>query len=222
METSSGQHSETSPSLSPSPAPSTNNATGTVSSSKPPLPDKKKVRATKKTTSTVWDHFTKLEENSSRCTCNYCDKEYCCDTTSCGTSTLWKHLKNQCKKYPYKEVEVGQTILTLQQLCRKAEVGQTTLFSQQLCREACAKMIIVDELPFKFIENEGFRNFCRVACPKFDPPSRVTIAKDIYQLYLDEKKKLKSFLVCNSQMVCLTTDTWTSLQNVNYMVLTAH
>ncbi|KAL4013587.1 hypothetical protein IC575_025759 [Cucumis melo] len=83
-------------------------------------------------------------------------------------------------------------------------------------------MIIVDELPFKFIENEGFRNFCRVACPKFDPPSRVTIAKDIYQLYLDEKKKLKSFLVCNSQRVCLTTDTWTSLQNVNYMVLTAH
>ncbi|TYK02703.1 gag-pol polyprotein [Cucumis melo var. makuwa] len=64
METSSGQHSETSPSLSPSPAPSTNNATGTVSSSKPPLPDKKKVRATKKTTSTVWDHFTKLEKNN--------------------------------------------------------------------------------------------------------------------------------------------------------------
>ena len=91
METSSGQHSETSPSLSPSPAPSTNNATGTVSSSKPPLPDKKKVRATKKTTSTVWDHFTKLEENSSRCTCNYCDKEYHCDIASCGASTLWKH-----------------------------------------------------------------------------------------------------------------------------------
>ncbi|KAA0065439.1 zinc finger BED domain-containing protein RICESLEEPER 2-like [Cucumis melo var. makuwa] len=224
METSSGQHSETSPSLSPSPAPSTNNATGTVSSSKPPLPDKKKVRATKKTTSTVWDHFTKLEENSSRCTCNYCDKEYCCDTTSCGTSTLWKHLKNQCKKYPYKEVEVGQTILTLQ-TSTSGKSGSnfvTSLFSQQLCREACAKMIIVDELPFKFIENEGFRNFCRVACPKFDPPSRVTIAKDIYQLYLDEKKKLKSFLVCNSQRVCLTTDTWTSLQNVNYMVLTAH
>ena len=81
-------------------------------------------------------------------------------------------------------------------------------------------MIIVDELSFKFIENEGFRNFCRVACPKFNPPSRATIAKDIYQLYIDEKKKLKSFLVSNSQ--CLTTDTWTSLQNFNYMVLTAH
>uniref|UniRef100_A0A9I9E7N2 Uncharacterized protein n=1 Tax=Cucumis melo TaxID=3656 RepID=A0A9I9E7N2_CUCME len=38
METSSGQHSEISPSLSLSPALSTNNATGIVSSSKPPLP----------------------------------------------------------------------------------------------------------------------------------------------------------------------------------------
>ncbi|TYK05459.1 zinc finger BED domain-containing protein RICESLEEPER 1-like [Cucumis melo var. makuwa] len=176
METSSGQHSETSPNLSPSPAPSTNNATETVSSSKPPLPDKKKAKATKKITSTVWDHFTKLEENSSRCTCNYCDKEYCCDTASCGTSSLWKHLKNQCKKYPSKEVEVGQTILTLQPSTsgKSGSNFETTLFSQQLCR---------------------------VACPKFDPPSRVTIAKDIYQLYLDEKKKLKSFLVCNSQRI---------------------
>ena len=26
----------------------------------------------------------------------------------------------------------------------------------------------------------------------------------------------------NCQRVCLTTDTWTSIQNVNYMVLTAH
>ena len=83
-------------------------------------------------------------------------------------------------------------------------------------------MIVVDELPFKFIENEGFRHFCRVACPKFDPLSRVTITKDIYQLYLNGNKKLKSFLVSNSQRVCLTIDSWTSLQNVNYMVLIVH
>uniref|UniRef100_A0A9I9EGA5 Uncharacterized protein n=1 Tax=Cucumis melo TaxID=3656 RepID=A0A9I9EGA5_CUCME len=59
--------------------------------------------------------------------------------------------------------------------------------------EACAKMIIVDELSFK------------VACPKFDPPSRVTIVKDIYQLYHDKNKKLKSFLVSNSQRLLTAT-----------------
>uniref|UniRef100_A0A9I9E5U6 Uncharacterized protein n=1 Tax=Cucumis melo TaxID=3656 RepID=A0A9I9E5U6_CUCME len=61
METSSGQHSETSSSLSPSLAPSTNKDMETVSSSKLPLPSKKRARATKKPTFSVWDHFTKLE-----------------------------------------------------------------------------------------------------------------------------------------------------------------
>lgn len=173
----------------------------------------KKIPRSTKTTSTIWDHSTKLEKNSNRCTCIYRGKEYACDTTSCGSSTLWKHLKNQSKKYPYKEDEKGQTIFTLQP-SNDGKCGTnfvTTLFTQQACREACDKMLIIDELPFKFVENEG---------PKF--PSKVTIAREIYQLYLEEKKKLKSFLVSNSQRVCLTTDTWTSLQNVNYMVLTAH
>ena len=50
-------------------------------------------------------------------------------------------------------------------------------------------MIIMDELSFKFVENEGFKLCCSIACPEFDPPSRVTIVRDIFQLYLDEKKK---------------------------------
>uniref|UniRef100_A0A9I9E590 Uncharacterized protein n=1 Tax=Cucumis melo TaxID=3656 RepID=A0A9I9E590_CUCME len=53
METSTGQHSETSPNPSPSLAPSTNNGMKTVSSSIPPLSDKKRARVIKKTTSTV-------------------------------------------------------------------------------------------------------------------------------------------------------------------------
>ena len=162
MESSSRQHSEISSSPSPTPTPSTNNVTRTVSSSKPPPLEKKRDRVTKKTTSTIWDHFTKLEENSSRCTCNYCDKEYCCDITSCGTSTLWKQLKNRCKKYHYKEVEIGKTILTLQPSPggKSSDNFVTTIFSQQLCRTACVKMIIVDQFPFKFIENEKFIHFC--------------------------------------------------------------
>ena len=46
----------------------------------------------------------------------------------------------------------------------------------------------MDELSFKFVENEGFKLFCSIACPKFDPPSIVTIARDIFQLYLEEKR----------------------------------
>ena len=50
-------------------------------------------------------------------------------------------------------------------------------------------MIIMDELSFKFVENEGFKLFCSIVCPKFDPPSTVTIARDIFELCLEEKKR---------------------------------
>ena len=48
------------------------------------------------------------------------------------------------------------------------------------------------------------------------------IARDVMGLYVEEKEKLKAMFANSSQQVCLTTDTWTSLQNINYMVLTAH
>ena len=95
-------------------------------------------------------------------------------------------------------------------------------FSKEACRTACAEMIIIDELPFSHLEREGFRNFCRVLNPKFDPPSRRTISIYVFQLFFDEKKKLKDFFVAKKQRVCLTIDTWTSIQNDNYMSLTTH
>ncbi|MBA0877340.1 hypothetical protein Goshw_024772, partial [Gossypium schwendimanii] len=50
-------------------------------------------------------------------------------------------------------------------------------------------MIVIDELPFKFVESKGFRKFMFVACPRIHIPSRITIIKDVYQLYLDERTK---------------------------------
>ncbi|XP_021775517.1 zinc finger BED domain-containing protein RICESLEEPER 2-like [Chenopodium quinoa] len=82
-------------------------------------------------------------------------------------------------------------------------------------------MIIVDELPFKHVEKPGFRHFVQVACPQFHIPSRVTIARDCLKLYYSEKEKLREmFKTC--QRISVTTDTWTSIQRINYMCLTAH
>ena len=53
-------------------------------------------------------------------------------------------------------------------------------------------------------------------------PSRTTITRDIMKLYLREKKSLRDMFVKKKQRVCLTTDTWKSCQNLNYMCLTAH
>lgn len=58
-------------------------------------------------------------------------------------------------------------------------------------RKACVEMIIIDELPFSFVEKEGFQKLMSKACPKVDCFSRRTTARDVYQLYLDEKNNLK-------------------------------
>ncbi|KAG5253278.1 zinc finger BED domain-containing protein [Salix suchowensis] len=81
-------------------------------------------------------------------------------------------------------------------------------------------MIIIDELPFNFVEGRGFRLFFRTIQPRFDSPSRFTVVKDCLKIYVDEKEKLK--IALRGQRLCLITDTWTSIQNINYMSLTAH
>ena len=95
-------------------------------------------------------------------------------------------------------------------------------FEQEQCRRALCRMVIVDKLPFKFVEKEGFRNFMKVAQPHFKIPSRTTMTRDCFKLYDEEKQKLKRVFGEARQKVCLTTDTWTSLQQINYMCITAH
>ncbi|KAL4586566.1 hypothetical protein LXL04_011203 [Taraxacum kok-saghyz] len=194
--------------------------------SKPPLTSKKKSRKT----SDVWDHFTRNLDNPNdpRAICNYCDKSYVGGNRSSGTSTLRGHMVNQCPNNPFRIEDKKQKTLIFQKMMggKNKSVEGANLkavgFSQSDCRIACVKMIILDELSFRFVEQEGFKLFCSIACPKFDIPSRIIVSRDIKKLYCDEKKKLKDYFIKHSQRVSLTTDTWTSIQNVCYMVLTAH
>nr|UBY07380.1 NBS-LRR disease resistance protein [Dasypyrum villosum] len=57
--------------------------------------------------SVVWDHFmitAIVEGKRSKAKCNYCPKEFNCDTTTNGTSSMIKHLEKEhsvsCKKRP--------------------------------------------------------------------------------------------------------------------------
>ena len=95
------------------------------------------------------------------------------------------------------------------------------MFNFEECKKALAKIIILDELSFRFVEGFGFRKFMFVTQPRFNPiPCRTTIAKTCFRVLLDEKQKLKEAL--REQRVCLTTDTWISVQNLNYICLIAH
>ena len=51
-------------------------------------------------------------------------------------------------------------------------------YNESMCREALVRMIIVDKLPFKFVEHKGFRNYSGVLQHRFTIPTRTTIARD--------------------------------------------
>ena len=88
-------------------------------------------------------------------------------------------------------------------------------------RMALARMIIVNELPFRIVEHGGFIGFMAEVEPRFEVLSHVTVARDCLRLYIRKKESLRRVLMA-SQRVCLTTDTWTSIQNLNYLCLTTH
>ena len=81
-------------------------------------------------------------------------------------------------------------------------------------------MCIKDNKPFSIVEDEGFVEFLWDLNPRFKLPSRWTVARDCLKVYAEEAKVIKKLL--KGQRVSLTTDTWTSIQNINYMCLTAH
>ncbi|XP_022850866.1 zinc finger BED domain-containing protein RICESLEEPER 1-like [Olea europaea var. sylvestris] len=175
--------------------------------------------------SEVWSHLTKIQRGK-KVKCNYCEKSYACDSNKTSTSGLWKHFKN-CQANKSIKIDERQKVLARQLNDNDGGDGgianiTVLVFNKEACRRAMGKMIIVDELPFSFIEGVGFRKFMRYACPKFDIPSCRTVAMDILKLYSDEKEILKGKLISNKHRVCLTTDCWTSIQNISYMVIMAH
>ena len=174
--------------------------------------------------SPVWGHFTKIKDDKHdpRARCNYCEKEYASGSKKNGTSNLWSHLAHQCPKYPNRENKKQKTLGFKPKKCGEGFNLVAKSYSAEACRDIVAKMIIIDEFPFRFVENEGCKLLCSVFEPRFSLPSRTTVARDCLNLFLKEKKMLMETLVKTSQRVCLTIDTWTSLQNLNYMCLTAH
>lgn len=168
--------------------------------------------------SDVWDHFDKPKD-SKKVSCNYCKSVFKHESRS-GTTVLWNHNKI-CKEY-----KASLESTTQQNLVNSSEAsGQLVAigFNQDACRKATAKMIVLDELPFTFVERPGFTHFCEIAVPKFVIPSRTTITKDIVQMYVNEKAILMSLFSKSKQRLCLTTDLWTATTtSISYMVITAH
>ena len=145
-----------------------------------------------------WDHFEEIKENGKRVAgkCNYCGKIYRAESTKNGTKNLKNHFP-KCPENPNNKNKQTQSQLVFEK--DPNNEGEARLKSWVLnpheARESIAKMIIIDELPFRFVENVGFRLMMSIYCPSLNMPSCITIARDIYEIYVDERVKLKEFLL---------------------------
>ena len=78
-----------------------------------------------------------------------------------GSSTLTKHLK-LCK-YNTNRRAKGQCLLSFQRVIDDGgNVTSNWKFDLEACKRAVTRMIILNELSFKFVEKEGFKEFCKV------------------------------------------------------------
>ena len=177
--------------------------------------------------SKMWQYFTRCKLPDGQidpkyCTCNYCHERVLCLTEKNGTSSMLYHSK-RCEKHPCyqksKESDPTQT-----RLSRDNVSGGTGYrrWNKKRCDDKCIEMIIKDELPFRFVEREGFRALCNELEPQWTVLDRKQVAKGVLERFNTEKSMLLSQLKRSDTRVSITTDTWTSIQNINYMVVTAH
>ncbi|XP_059431483.1 zinc finger BED domain-containing protein RICESLEEPER 2-like [Corylus avellana] len=185
------------------------------SSALPPKPIKSEQ------TSVVWEHFTKVEGGDlkdPKSQCKYCNKLFSCHTRKHGTNAMLGHLRNTCKKYPdrFDKDDKSQSKLSFegkregQMAVGEGSVGKLviTKYNAAKIREAIAQMIIKDELPFSFVEGEGFWDFMNIVEPRFSIYSRNTVMKDCVKLFLSEKEKFRAMFMTTGVRILLCMLEW--------------
>ncbi|KAJ9555764.1 hypothetical protein OSB04_010378 [Centaurea solstitialis] len=174
-----------------------------------------KKRKTPSNKSPLWAYFTRLQVPGTDvidpkwCKCNVCGEH--AHTRKCSTHPL---------RHDAQEVDPKQSKLYGSTMSGGGSGYHK--FSKKRCDDRCIDMVIIDELPFRFVEKTGFRAFCKELEPNWTPLGRRQVAKGVLDKFNYEKALLLSQLKENETKVSITTDTWTSIQNINYMVLTAH
>ncbi|KAL6585634.1 hypothetical protein OROMI_002278 [Orobanche minor] len=153
--------------------------------------------------------------------CKVCRTEIQASSGTNGTSALMKHMA-VCKKRQAEKS--GQKKLSFRPGVGEGSGTLTSWrFDPKASRLALCEMIILDELPFRFVEKEGFKKFVARVCPDFMIPSRQTIREDYVKLFLEKSISLKSlFKMKGMSKVSITTDCWTAINNINFICVTAH
>lgn len=175
----------------------------------------------------MWEHFTKktviIEENGKKyeqewgyCKFPRCRKKYRADSNY-GTSGFRNHLKSA------HNIVKGQLQLKAEKDNGKDVTNiQPYRYDQEISVKKLYLAIIMHEYPFNIVEHDYFADFIKSLRPSFPLKSRVTVRKEIMDIYLEEKEKLYAYLKTVPSRFSVTMDMWTSCQNKGYMCVTLH
>lgn len=132
-----------------------------------PTADSDESKVTPKERSKAWKNFKRTEDGN-KAKCNHCGQLVTIRSPSgVNTSTMLKHMLRCKKLHPELEVEtvagkrVKQSTLMHQPKKDKDDeaVPSYLQYDKDECRKGLVRMIIKDELPFRVVEKEGFREF---------------------------------------------------------------
>lgn len=105
-----------------------------------------------------------------------------------------------------------------QYLSRPVIASKRKLLDRQVLR-----MIVKEYYPFSIVEDREFIKLVNMLNPGYTLPSRKTLSKSLLPiLYNEIYDYVKNDIKKNAMYVSITTDSWTSVKNENYIAVTAH
>jgi hypothetical protein len=150
------------------------------------------------------DYFHNYE-NEKLFKCRFCDLKYSHKTS---TTILKRHYNKQ-------------HLISSKQMKMTSYFKTNAPKENKTFRQCLSEFIINGNHAFTIVEEPGFVQLIR-SLSNVEIPKRMTIKRDIIQLYNDLKAKIIELFKNMNCNIAITTDIWSSLSNDPYIAITAH
>lgn len=88
--------------------------------------------------------------------------------------------------------------------------------------EQLLRMIVKGYHPFSFVQSEAFRKLIKQLNPNYELPPKKTLSNNLLSTFYNKTIEMVKTNVQAASHVCITTDSWTSIANENYSIVTVH
>ena len=138
---------------------------------------------------------------------------------SSSTIKLWNHLKRFHVEI-YKQLRPSNAPNTLTDYFSKS--SKFSGRNSEQTKKECIDIIVKTDAPFTLLDHPQFRKFCNYLVQgEAGIPSRNSGRRGMEKLFEDERDKVRE-LLRPIERVSLTTDTWTTTNNVAILGITIH